>query len=274
MKKIYEKELGFQLYKNRNEYILSVLTGSHAMRTFETRLTEEEEKHYENEGIAYIDKLAGELSRFPGNYASRRLSKDHVFYKQAQKDVKPKLMNDLFDVFNNYEYNNPTSNASSLDKYLRALCKCMIDHSKEEVSFELIRTIFIETEHYELIAYDAEWEQLLPIDIDEYPEKTTTFETAIHTIKGLIGENKNRMKDFLRRNKAQANQQGSTYIPFDQYLGNFAQWHNSSPASIFGCLEDYVFGSKGMKDNPIEFDESEVGWDLFPDFLITGMMYE
>ncbi|MEM7375652.1 MAG: hypothetical protein AAF587_44075 [Bacteroidota bacterium] len=277
MKLIYEKEQGIRFYKLGEEYILSVLTASHATRTIEILLFEAEKMNYLKIGNSYIDELAGRMSKFPREYESRQLPKGHAFYKKSQASNKPKLVNTLFEIFDQYAYHDPKSNASSLDTYLRALCKCMHDHSEKDLSYELLERIFTEVETYDLIEYTSEWEDLQPVDIDRYPEKESTLETAMITIKGLIGELRHKRKAYALQHQQlrdQLEKAGLSGIPFYQYQGKFAHWNNFDLASILGCLEDYVFASHDRKSVQIPFDESDLEWNIIPDWLIIGIMYE
>ena len=189
----------------------------------------------------------------------------------------PQSINDLFEIFDQFKYNDPESNASSIDKYLRALCKCMIDHSDKEISYELIAKIFAEAEYYDLIEYNSDWENLKPVDIDKYPEKESTFETAIITIKGLIGELRNKEKDYQNQYaklKDQLDKSGLKHIPFYGYQGHFADWKNSHLADIISCLESYIFGSQDRKKVQIGLNDAGPGWNFIPEWLIIGIMYE
>ena len=81
MKKIYEKQLGLQLYQDDEDYYLSILTGSYTLRTIEIKLTEEEKTYFLKSGRLFIDQLAGDITRFPANYTSRQLPNEHPFYQ-------------------------------------------------------------------------------------------------------------------------------------------------------------------------------------------------
>ena len=185
------------------------------------------------------------------------------------------LLNDIITIFHQYQYNNPESNASNLDKYLRALAQCMLDHADQELTFDLVKNIFSKTEFYSCLEYDSEWEKLIPNDDEN--EEELSCEAAVLHIKGLAADNRKKKLDYQERfAKFKAQYPDPTWrgLPFYQYNGAFAYWNNFSLISILDILETYLLGSHGMTDVLVEMEADEINWYLFPEFLIIGIGYE
>ena len=80
MEKIEERTYGYQLYKDKDDYFLSVLAGTVGVYSIEIELTDEEKSTYASQGVAYIDQLAGNITQFPSAYRTRQLPREHYFY--------------------------------------------------------------------------------------------------------------------------------------------------------------------------------------------------
>jgi hypothetical protein len=71
MKEIARKEYGYIFYEIDNKYLLSTLCGTVGLFTVDFFLNQNETKKYEEQGIEFINKLAGDVTRFYDNYWNR-----------------------------------------------------------------------------------------------------------------------------------------------------------------------------------------------------------
>ncbi len=173
--------------------------------------------------------------------------------------------NDIFQVFKNYTYTNPQSHANQLDRYLRALCQCMLDNEKEPISADLILKMYTEAEFYKPIDYDPAWFNIsFPDNDDEV--YNPCFADTILILQALIADNRRGNQAFAEQFKNV--DLDKVKIPYYQYKGKMMDWNNSSVDTIIDCLEAYI------RDPHKEIPDANLGWYLIVDLLMIGIMYE
>lgn len=61
------------MYEDNGSLLISVVCGTVALFDRNIRLSEVEKKYYEQNGIAYLDKLASDISHSPEKYQDRHI---------------------------------------------------------------------------------------------------------------------------------------------------------------------------------------------------------
>lgn len=172
--------------------------------------------------------------------------------------------NDIFQVFEKYNYSHPQSHANQLDLYLRALCQCMLDHANEPISADLILKIYTEAEYYKPIDYDSAWYNISFPD-DNSEEYNPSFADTILILQALIADNRRGNQAFAEQFKHV--DLDKVKIPYYQYKGQMMDWNNPSVDTIIDGLEAYI------RDRHKEIPTATLSWYLIVDLLMIGIMY-
>lgn len=173
--------------------------------------------------------------------------------------------NEIFQVFENYNCTNPQSHVNHLDRYLRALCQCMLDHAEEPISADLILKMYTEAEYYKPIDYDPAWFNISFPDNDDEVYNPSFAETIL-ILQALIADNRRGNQAFAEQFKDL--DLNKVKIPYYQYKGKMMDWNNPSVDTIIDALEAYI------RDRNKEIPKSALSWYLIVDLLMIGIMYE
>ena len=73
MKELVKKNWKYILYEDKGSLLLSVVCGTVALFDRNIRLNESEQKCYQQNGVAYLDKLASDISYSPEKYQDRHI---------------------------------------------------------------------------------------------------------------------------------------------------------------------------------------------------------
>ena len=73
MKKIIEKEYNYILYKDKEEYIFSVLCGTIAVFDVTIKFNQEEQAEYQQKGEAFLDYFSSTIRSYPEDFFERRV---------------------------------------------------------------------------------------------------------------------------------------------------------------------------------------------------------
>ena len=162
----------------------------------------------------------------------------------------------------------------NLEEYLLALYQNVIEHKRDEISYELILMIITKSFTSEPIQFENDWlncitapdenrisrkftnkEINFEIDKSNYSE-LKPFEFTIEVLKFQIAE-LHKMKEKQLKNEYR-------YFGVTSDTGN--DWYNFDP---FGNLE---CGARCMVDNEEDFEKSD--WSFIGELLENGRIYE